>query len=252
MLSLSLLLNLAMSPQAPAPFEEKIPGTVVSFKMIPVPPGSITIRGQKVEVKGIAVSETEVTWDAYDIYAFLLDVPAADRPKAFDAEARPSKPYGAPDRGFGHAGFPALGINSRGAIKFCEWLSQKTGKTYRLPTEAEWEYTARAGQDKLSEKLDDVAWHWDNSEQPSAVKKKKPNPWGLYDVLGNVMEWTIGLDGTPVCAGGSYYDKPAKIGFDFRKPLDPEWQADDAHTPKSRWWLSNGAQVGFRIVCELK
>lgn len=252
MLSLSLLITLASPLQAPAPFEVKIPGTVVSLNMVPIPDGAITLGGKSIQVKGIAVSDAEITWDSYDIYAYLLDVPAADRPKAFDAESRPSKPYGAPDRGFGHAGFPALGINSRGAMKFCEWLSQKTGRKFRLPTEAEWEYAARAGQAKLADRIDDVAWHYDNCEQPSAVKKKKPNAWGLYDTLGNVMEWTIGLDGVPVCCGGSYLDKPAKIGFDFRKLLDPDWQMDDAHTPKSRWWLSNGAQVGFRVVCELK
>lgn len=253
MLSISLLITLSTPGiQALPSFEEKLPGTVVSFRMVQVPDGKITIKGKEVDVKNLAVSEAEVVWDLYDIYAFQLDLPVAERDKTEDAKSRPSKPYGAPDRGFGHAGFPALGIHHQGAMRFCEWLSKKTGKKYRLPTEAEWEYFARAGQTTNPANIDELAWHYDNTEQTQAAKKKKPNAWGIYDTFGNVMEWTVGLDGVPVAVGGSYYEKAKDMAFEWRKPFDPEWQSDDAHSPKSKWWLSNGAQVGFRVVCDLK
>jgi formylglycine-generating enzyme required for sulfatase activity len=253
MLSVSVFIALSTpARQAPAPFEDKLPGTVVSWKMIPVPDGNITVKGKEIEIKKLAAAEAETTWDMYDIYAYQLDLPVEERDKSADARSRPSKPYGAPDRGFGHAGFPALGIHSSAAQEFCKWLSKKTAKAYRLPTEAEWEYLARAGEKSNPTNLDDLAWHYDNTEQPQAVKKKKPNAWGIYDTFGNVMEWAIGLDGTPVCCGGSYQEKASQMTFDFRKLLDPDWQTDDAHSPKSHWWLSNGAQVGFRVVCDLK
>jgi hypothetical protein len=260
MLQASLLIALSGAASAPisdvrlsqeAAFEEKIPGTVVTFNMVPVPDGEIALGGKKVSVRKLAVAETEVTWDLYDIFAFRLDLPVDQRSVSADTESRPSKPYGAPDRGFGHAGFPALGIHHHAAQKFCQWLSEKTGRKYRLATEAEWEYAARAGQDKPNGKVDEIAWHYDNTEQTQAVKKKKPNPWGLYDTLGNVMEWTIGSDGVPVCKGGSYLEQPGQLSFDWRKLFDADWQLDDAHTPKSRWWLSNGPQVGLRVVCDL-
>lgn len=252
MLSISLLIATSIpSIQAPAPFEEKIPGTVVSFRMVPLPDGDVEIGDKRVAIKGLAVAEAETTWDIYDIYAYQLDLPLSERDKTADARSRPSKPYGAPDRGFGHAGFPALGIHSHAAIEFCKWLSKKTGKNYRLPTEAEWVYAAQAGVKTLPS-MNEVAWHFDNTDQTMPIKKKKPNAWGLYDLFGNVMEWTIGSDGKPVCLGGSVMEKASMMTFDWRKPHDEDWQADDAHTPKSQWWLANGWQVGFRVVCDLK
>lgn len=230
-------------------FVEKLPNSTVSFRMLPLPEGEITVSGQATKIKGLWIAETETTWDLYDIYAFQLDAPSA--PGEAAPLSSPSRPYGAPDRGFGHAGFPAIGIHINAAKQFCKWLSERTGKTYRLPTEAEWEYAARAGATSLPEKMEDAAWFWENAEdQTQAVKAKQPNAWGLHDMLGNATEWTIGLDGEPVCRGGSFKDKREKVGFDLRQPYDPNWQAADAHTPKSQWWLSDGPHVGFRVVCE--
>jgi formylglycine-generating enzyme required for sulfatase activity/serine/threonine protein kinase len=107
-----------------------------------------------------------------------------------------------PDLNWDHTGFPAddsrpvVLVSWNDAVAFCEWLSKVEGKTYRLPTEAEWEYAARAGSttryhfgDQHGD-LDAYAWYGLNSRgKPHPVGHKKANPWRLYDVHGNVAEW---------------------------------------------------------------
>lgn len=232
-------------------FVEKIPGSLVSFTMVKVPAGQIKIGDATVDIKPFFIGETEVTWDLYDIYAFRLDLTLKQQVEGYEAESRPSKPYGAPDRGFGHQGYAALGMTANAGEHFCKWLSKKTGKKYRLPTEAEWEYAARAGEATEPSPLEDYAWYWENADDAAhKVGSKKPNKWGLFDMLGNVLEWTIDLNGKPVTCGGCFKDKDAKVKFGSRQPYDPAWQEQDAHVPKSIWWLSDGDMVGMRVVCD--
>src|SRR5690349_24303786 len=119
-------------------FVEKLPGFLVEFKMVAIPDGTIKMGDKTHAIKNIWIGETEVTWDLYDIFAFRMDLTPEQNAADFDAENRPSRPYGAPDRGFGHKGFAALSMAHPAAVKFCQWLSAKTGRKYRLPTEAEW------------------------------------------------------------------------------------------------------------------
>jgi formylglycine-generating enzyme required for sulfatase activity len=229
---------------------ETIPGTVVSFEMVPVPGGTVTILGKPVSVEPFAIGRTEVTWDMYDVFALGLD-DAKDQ-KGADAVSRPSQPYGAPDYGWGHSGFAAISIARQGAEEFCVWLSKKTGKTYRLPTEAEWAHAAAlaAGSAPLSsDRRDNLAWHSGNSEAKAhPVAKKQPDALGLYDLFGNAAEWVTTDDGTFVTRGGSFRDPAERVGPDARAVQDDSWQERDPQLPKSRWWLSDGPFVGFRIV----
>ena len=256
-----LCLNPGVAQDKPAlkVTSENVPATTIPIEMVQLPPGKITIKdadGKETthEIKPVWISKTEITWDQYYPFHWKLDLPANQRSDEFDAENRPSKPNGNPHGEWGPDGFPAGRIHIIAARQYCAWLKKKTGKNYRLPTEAEWEYACRAGGPPVEMKLADVkevAWLLNNSEeQPHEVGKKKPNAWGLFDMLGNVCEWAIGADGVPVVKGGSYQDEMEHVNSSFRKPFDPDWQRNDAQSPKGRSWLSDGAHVGFRIVRE--
>lgn len=249
------------APKSRQSYTETIPGTLVKFDMVALPGGTFQMAdptkggaARLVTVKPFWIGKTELTWDVYDVYALGLDKPAKQSPKGADAVSRPSRPYGAPDRSFGHQGYAAISISYHAAQQFCRWLSAKTGKKYRLPTEAEWEYACRAGgpAQKLSgEALEKVAWFWDNSDDKThPVGQKAPNAWGLHDMLGNAAEWCQGLDGVPVVRGGSFQDRAERVHCGARARQTPDWQATDPQNPKSKWWLTDGAFVGFRIVRE--
>lgn len=225
-----------MSGASAEPIEVKIPGTVQSLRMIPLPGGKA------------AMSQTEVTWDVYDVFAYKLDLTQEQQTAGVEASSRPSKPYGAPDRGFGHKGYPAIGIHSNAAVAFCTWLSAKTGKKFRLPTEAEW--VAAAGEQP--EDLKAAAWYRDTADDKThPVGKLKANAFGLHDMLGNAAEWVLAEDGTYWVRGGHFDSHRTRISVSFREPFNPNWQRDDAQIPKSKWWLSNGEMVGFRVVMDL-
>jgi formylglycine-generating enzyme required for sulfatase activity len=245
-------------------FEEKLPDSLVKFSMIAVPGGSFSFAdpskggaSSTVTVKPFYIGKTEVTWDLFDPYAFRPEdasKPVSRDPGGPNGLSRPSKPYGAPDRGFGHQGYAAVSIASHSAEVFCDWLSKKTGKKYRLPTEFEWEYACRAGgpatgPDKSA--VLDQAWVQENAgDKTHPVATKKPNAWGIYDMLGNAGEWCVGVDGKPVLRGGTYADPAEKVGPETRAPYSIDWQMQDPQFPKSRWWLSDGPFVGLRVICE--
>ncbi len=243
------------------PFVQDIPRTVVSLELRPV-------------AAGLWMARTETTWDAYDVFVFGLDRPAtpvdAGSPEADagpdamtpqaappDAVLRPTKPHMVTDRGWGHAGYPAMSISAAGAAAFCEWLSSVSGRRYRLPTEVEWEAACRAGStgawscgDELSA-LPAVAWYRENSgRRTQAVATRAPNALGLCDLHGNVAEWCRAPDGTHVVRGGSYRDPSKDLRCDARLAPEAAWNRSDPNLPKSVWWLADAPFAGFRVVCE--
>ncbi len=233
--------------------------------MLQLPAGKITLKDAEGkekahEIKPIWMGRCEVTWPEYDVYWMCLDFPAANR-KALQDEAiknksRPSRPYAPPDRGWGHDDYPAGSMFCVEAKHYCQWLSAATGKKYRLPTEAEWEYACRAGAaaplkpDKAT--LRKVAWFELNSDgQAHAAAEREPNAWGFHDMLGNLAEWVIRDDGSEFVAGGSWKGEPENTHSGAREAYDIKiWQKKDSQDPKGRSWLSDGDHVGFRIVRE--
>ncbi len=236
---------------------DTLPGSVVKLQMVEIPAGSLTVAGKSTSVKPFWLANTETTWEAFD--AFIASGPSSipyDQTKfAADAIARPSKSYILPDLGWGHHGFPAINVSFLSATMFCRWLSSATGKKYRLPTDAEWEYACRAGSatgGKLT-KAQAMAstWFAENSDgKTQLVAKKQPNAWKLYDMLGNTGEWATDADGKPILCGPNFKDKLSDLTSSIKRRQTPDWQATDPQLPKSRWWLSDGFFCGFRVVRE--
>ncbi|HYD02133.1 MAG TPA: SUMF1/EgtB/PvdO family nonheme iron enzyme, partial [Phycisphaerales bacterium] len=267
-IALALVFASAASASQPKPAEPPGPALPVTAFSQEVPVAAYKIDMLLVPgstdgaIKPFFMSKCEVTWEAFDVFIYRLDEEAGKGPKNADAVTRPSKPYLPPDRGFGHEGFAAISMSHKNATEFCKWLSGHTGRTYRLPTEAEWEHAARAGDKELAAKptgtvvpqgvqLAECAWLASNAgDAPHPVGKKKPSALGLHDMLGNVAEWVDGRDGRPVTKGGSFRDEPAMLTVAGRVPTDPAWNRSDPQVPKSKWWLADAPFIGFRIVCE--
>lgn len=214
--------------------------------MVRLPDGKF--HGQS--IKNTWIGETEVPWELFEVWSLRLDLSQEQQATGVEATSRPSKPYSVIFTNFGHHTYPAICMSHLNAVKFCEWLSEKTGKKYRLPTEAEWEYAARAGAEKAPD-LEKASWNWDNADDVThPVGKKEANAWGLKDMLGNVAEWVTAADGKGVVRGGSWKTKPADLGFATRQEESPKWNEADPQNPKSKWWLANGQFIGMRLVCE--
>lgn len=216
----------------------RVPGTTVSFDLVRTP------ASEDGTIPAMWVLRTEVPWELYDIFTYRLDQPEGE---SADAIARPSKPYVPPDRGFGHQGYPAMGMTRQGAEAFCEWLSDATGIAFRLPTAAEWTHLAGPVPDDQ----DAAAWTIENADHTThPIARKHPNIHGLHDTLGNVAEWVMTDTRRPVAMGGSYREPAADCHAEARMEQDRSWNASDPQIPKSRWWLADCSWVGFRFVTE--
>lgn len=245
------------SADALQPFTETLPGSVVQIQMIPVQGGTITINGKSETVKPYWIASTETRWEAYDLFTTSgPPSPAYDQTKfGPDAIARPSRSYILPDLGWGHHGYPVINLSIDSVTMFSRWVASVTKKKYRLPTQAEWEMAARAGQtgdiQLSSAEADKIGWFAENSNKMThPVGKKAPNAWGLYDMYGNVGEWCVDMDGKPILCGNSFRDKEGVASPTKTARFDPDWQDSDPQIPKSRWWLSDAPFAGVRLVCE--
>ena len=227
---------------AAADYTEALKGTTVTFDMVAVTPDAAS------GLSPFWVSETEVTWDLFDAYIYRLDEP--ETAPGTDAVARPSKPYISMDRGYGHAGFPALSMSFHNAQTFCVWLSKRTGRHYRLPTTDEWAWLCTAGGIDATE-LDEHAWHRGNAKYATHPVGDKPaDDLGLHDLHGNAGEWCVGPEGEGILAGGTYRDEPAAVGCQLMRPAEAKWNDSDPQIPKSIWWLADAPFVGLRVICD--
>ncbi len=303
--ALLLLLSLSaplLTAQKHHGYTETIPGTELQIVMAPIPAGTFAMGSmpeeaghrpeeapvRSLEVDAFWMSETEITWELYQQYLNRPRGPAAASGETPEADARSGEtvkietdavsgatlPYVDMSLGMGKGpGLPVGNVTRKAAARFCQWLSAQTGHFYRLPTEAEWEYAARAGSSgpyffgSDPDSLGAYAWYAENSGgRYQEVGQKKPNPWGLYDMLGNVAEWT--LDGydpagydpamgaySPaqseypgVLRGGSFKFPAEALRSAARLPSDPVWKQRDPQFPRSKWWFTDAPFAGFRIV----
>ncbi len=258
-------------------YKVTIPNTTVSYDMVPIPAGEFTMGSNakpdeqplhKVKLDAFWMQAHEVTWDEYRLFMFASQGgETTHKDEVVDAVSRPTKPYVEMSFGMGLNGFPAISMTQHAANKYAEWLSARTGEFYRLPTEAEWEYACRAGGTGEPANLNDVAWYTKNSQgKYQLVATKKPNAWGLYDMLGNVMEWTLDqyapykpgeqvnpwIRGTQpyphAVRGGSWYDPAAAVRCTARVGSDANWKQQDPQLPKSIWYMTDAQWLGFRLV----
>jgi formylglycine-generating enzyme required for sulfatase activity len=271
-----------------AAYKVTIPNTTVSYGMAPAPAGEFLMGSdgpsarpdekpqRKVRLDAFWIQTHEVTWDAYLMFMFADQAQELGHPDALvDALSRPTAPHLEMSFGRGNSGFPAISMTQHAANKFAQWLSAKTGEYYRLPTEAEWEYACKAGTPTgpPAAELNDHAWFKKNSAAPNftagtyhKIGTKKPNAWGLYDMLGNVMEWTLdqyarypeGAAENPwvkstaayphAVRGGSWNDEEARITCTARVRSEASWKRQDPQLPKSIWYMTDAQWLGFRLV----
>jgi len=296
----------AKNEQAMKAYKQLIAGTDIDFDMVPIPGGEFTMgspkseKGHKpdeepqhrVKIEPFWMGKREVTWDEYDIWSLSLDIQrrkvlrqkSGPNDVAADVVTRPTKAYTDMTFDMGHDGYPAICMTQLAAKMYCKWLSAKTGHYYRLPTEAEWEYACRAGTTTTYSfgddpaKLGDYGWFEGNSaEKYHKVGKKKPNPWGLYDMHGNVAEWVLDqyqpnfyaeLARKPqpaleplslptkvygrIVRGGSWDEDPAHARSAARVFSIPDWKVQDPQIPQSIWYFTDAKHVGFRVVRPLR
>lgn len=282
------------------PYKVTIPGSDVTFEMVPIKGGEFIMGSpdgepsrqadegpqHRVKISPFWMGKFEVTWNEYELFQFPEEEKKRRMTRGYDPAkypsadivSRPTTPYVEMSFGMGKDGYPAISMTQHGANTYCKWLSSKLGQFFRLPTEAEWEYAARAGTTTAYSfgddpaQLGDYAWYIENSDSKyQKVGKKKPNPWGLHDIHGNVGEWCLdqyqpeaymhlnrAIVENPwvkatnpyphVVRGGSWNDDPDKLRSSVRLGSDRSWKMQDPQLPKSIWYLTDAQFLGFRLV----
>ncbi len=274
---------------------QKIAPTAISFEMIQIPgatykmgvsDSSDNAPAHLVQVDSLWVGKYEVTWEVFELFLAenktQFDALKEATSKKIDAITRPSPPFEDPSFGMGKKGYPVISVSPYAALTFCKWLSTVTGRFYRLPTEAEWEYICKGGSadgDFFADHratLDQYVWSYENSNyQYAKVGQKLPNAFGVYDMLGNVAEWTLDqyskdfykkqqdtITINPwniprklhprVYRGGSWNDDAVDISSTKRNASGVYLQRNDPQIPKSFWWYTDASYIGFRLVSPCK
>ena len=291
------------------PYTATIPGTDIEFEMIPIAGGSFMLGSPedeedrnedegpqvKINVDPFWMGKCEVTWKEYKAYMSLHEsfkefqtkgIREVTEERMVDAITAPSTLY---DPSFTYdAGDdprqPAATMTQYAAKQYTKWLSIISGQFFRLPGEAEWEYACRAGTTtpwSFGSEADDIekfAWLDDNADyERHRVGRKKPNAWGLYDMHGNVAEWTLDqyneegyvhldpaktysaleainwpTDPDPyVSRGGSWEMTSDQLRSAARLASNnSDWKQEDPNSPKSPWWFTTepSTGVGFRLL----
>lgn len=278
-------------------YVEEIGTSGVKFTMVPIPGGTFQLGSSQTEIgrefdegpqrqvslRPFWMGQHEVTWDEFR--QFYTAQPLGNavnnrtslQERAADAVSKPSTSYIDETYNFGNFGNPVINVTHHAAMKYSEWLSKKTGKIYRLPTEVEWEYACRAGSktaysfgDEFNAVADRYCWSTRNAandEFPKGfvhpVGRLKPNAWGLHDMHGNAAEWCLDMYSikaydefpwkspliTPrklptdgrfghVVRGGTFNSTANELRSASRWVSKPSWMEQDPLIPQSIWWLA--------------
>ena len=278
-------------------YNQKIGGVDYGLEMISINGGNFKMGSPSYEANRMAdegpvhevfvdsfwMGKFEITWDLFHLFMnreidenqALSNINNEVNLKV-DAVSAATTPYVEMSFGMGTDGYPAISMTQLSASKFCEWLSAMTGNYFRLPTEAEWEYACRAGSDtpysfEDENQISDYAWYDENSDgKYHKVGEKKPNPWGLHDMHGNVSEWTLDQykptiyqrsdtevsnpfeNATKlyprVARGGSFMDRSYRLRSSARLASNKKWKKQDPQIPRSVWWHTDAQFLGFRVI----
>ncbi|MFD0797248.1 formylglycine-generating enzyme family protein [Maribacter chungangensis] len=282
------------------PYSESIPGSDIQIEMVPINGGTYLMGSpaneagrdsdegpqKQVKINSFWMGAYEISWEQYSL--FLDESPEKIKAREVilkdgskhlvDGVSTATPMYIDMSFGMGRKGFPAVNMTQYAAMMYARWLYTKTGHFYRLPTEAEWEYACRAGSVTAyhfgndPKELSTYAWFQENAEKGyGRVGTKAPNAFGLYDMHGNVAEWTADqytgnyfnkLSGSPAdnpylkpttlypraVRGGSWMDTAKDLRSASRLASSNKWKIRDPQMPKSIWWLTEAPFVGFRLV----
>ena len=215
----------------------------IGMHFVPIPAGTFT-RGQGQSAHKVTLTQSfhlgqyEVTQEQY------------------------KQVMGSNPSGFKEATRPVETVNWNEAVEFCRKLSampqeKSAGFVYRLPTDAEWEYASRAGTTTgfsfgdASDEMGNYGWLTSNSQETThPVGQKKPNPWGLYDMYGNVWEWCLDWDGRR--SSGSSVDPTGPASGSLRVFRGGGWKSSPRNCrPDNRGKLAEvyrGNNLGFRVI----
>jgi formylglycine-generating enzyme required for sulfatase activity len=292
-------------------YTQAIPGTDASFIMMAIRAGKFMMGSPasekkrkpdegpqfQVSVDAFWMGQCDVTQEQYTLFTNNYQrlstgngVPKIPADKLADAVTYPTPMYEVEagpmlERMGRGRKYPAIIMSQFAARQFTKWLSKKTGHFYRLPTEAEWEYACRAGTTTAysfgddPKKLGEYGWYFDNSALSDGdgayrmVGLKKPNPWGLYDMHGNVAQWVLDqydpawykqfagrsvswhdvIDWPDkqyphVLRGGSWNSEAEDCRSAARLHSDRKLNLRDPQIPQSPHWLTEGNWIGFRVV----
>ncbi|MEM1353489.1 MAG: SUMF1/EgtB/PvdO family nonheme iron enzyme [Planctomycetota bacterium] len=222
----------------------------------------------------------EVTWDMFNGWAYSMDIDVNTSATLQAKDLRPSPLYeDCVQVKFGKGDRPALSMSRTTAEAFAKWLTETTGRNYRIPTDAEWQHALQAGggipQDRSA--LLAQAWLDDNAERfgggssdafdpfatdepeesgeevgmSALVGTGQPNALGIYDLLGNAAEWVVGTGAERIVRGGHFQLPADQLSADWSSIENQDiWNATYPQKPNSRFWYRDHYYQGIRLVCD--
>jgi len=215
------------------------------------------------------IGRTEVTWDMFMAWAWGTYLDDASELARLERQGlRPSYiGHGHPQFEYGFTSngrLPATGLSWQTARLYCIWLSAMTGRSYRLPTDSEWDHVFKlaGGMPETREALLAHGAFLDNTKEmdtppfvnaPREVAQGEPDALGLYDLVGNAAEWVQPMAGRRWVRGG-HYELPADDFIAGWRAFEDQdvWNASYPALPRSRHWYIDHIYQGFRLVCEVE